>query len=67
MADINAIRTAQIRAAEDAVIAGIPPDLMAMLNDAQRKNEAKGGCPGCGHKVLACHYAGCKECADDLY
>jgi len=67
MADINQIRMAQIRAAENAVIAGIPADLLATLNEAQRKHEANGGCPGCGSMVLACHKSGCTENADDLY
>lgn len=65
--NINELRTAQIRAAEDAVIASLPPDLKRIFDDAQRSHEAKGGCPGCGHMVLACHRVGCPTNKDDLY
>lgn len=64
---INRLRAAQVRAAEDAVIEGIPPELKRMMEEAQRKHVEKGGCPGCGSMVFAVHNAGCPTCADDLY
>lgn len=57
----------RVRAMEDAVIASIPKELRDMMAEAQRKHEAKGGCPGCGHMVLACHYSPCSVADNDLY
>ena len=56
---INRIRTAQIRAAEQAVIDSIPLDLKRHMDEAQARFEAEGGCKGCGSKVLAVHYGNC--------
>lgn len=68
MSDLIArIRAAQVRAAEEAVIASIPPDLKAMMDEAQRKHVEKGGCPGCGSMVYAVHKVSCPTLADDLY
>jgi hypothetical protein len=64
---ITKLRTSQIRAAEEAVIASIPRDLIDRLDKAQAEHEAKGGCPGCGCMVLACHAGDCPTNADDLY
>lgn len=67
MTDLAKIRQAQIEAAEDAVIASIPKDLLANLEAANKEFAAKGGCPGCGSKRIAVHYSGCPTGRDDLY
>lgn len=64
---IQRIRQAQIRAAEDAVIASIPKELKENMAKAQAKFEADGGCPGCGSKIIAVHYGNCSELRDDCY
>lgn len=64
---LEKIRMAQVRAAEDAVIASIPKELRDRMDAAQREHVAKGGCPGCGSMILACHTGGCPTLADDLY
>ena len=64
---IQRIRAAQIRAAEDAVIAGIPAELLAILDNAQAEHEKNGGCPGCGSMVHAVHKIPCPATQDDLY
>lgn len=61
------IRRAQVIAAEEAVIAGIPAALKARMDEAQRQHVANGGCPGCGSQVLAVHKCGCPTVANDVY
>ena len=58
---------AKVRVAEDAAIAGIPPDIMARLERSQIELVAKGGCAGCGSQILAVHSILCSETAGDLY
>lgn len=57
------MRAAQVRAAEDEAIAGIPADIMARLTIMQAEFKAKGGCPGCGSQILAVHTYPCSEMA----
>ena len=64
---ISRIRTAQVRAAEDAVIAGVPPALKKLMDDAQRRHEEKGGCPGCGSMIHAVHRGDCRAILNDIY
>lgn len=64
---LERIRAAQVTAAEDAVIASIPPDMKAMLDNAQARHKANGGCPGCGSMVFAVHRTGCPNLAGDVY
>jgi hypothetical protein len=64
---IERIRAAQVQAAEDAVIASIPADLMENMRKADEAFKARGGCKGCGSMVLAVHRGGCPALADDLY
>ena len=64
---IEKIRQAQVRAAEDAVIASIPADLMENMRKAQAAFEARGGCKGCGSMTLAVHRGNCPTLADDPY
>lgn len=64
---IDRIRAAQVRAAEDAVIASIPADLMENMRKAEEAFKARGGCKGCGSMTLAVHYGACPTLADDLY
>jgi len=64
------IRAAQVQAAEDAVIASIPPELAENMRKAEAAFEAQGGCKGCkgcGSLVLAVHRGGCPIGRDDLY
>ena len=68
MSDLIAkIKRAQRDAAESAVIASIPKELRDRMDMAQAEHEAKGGCPGCGCMVLACHTGDCPTNANDLY
>ena len=70
MSDLLArIRAAQVQAAEDAVIASLPADLMENLRLANAEFAAKGGCPGCGSKRIAVHTLPCStySASDDLY
>jgi hypothetical protein len=68
MSDLLArIRAAQVQAAEDAVIASIPADLMENMRKADEAFKARGGCKGCGSMVLAVHLGGCPTLVDDLY
>lgn len=62
---IARIRAAQVRAAEEAVIESIPADLKAAMDKAQAAHKAKGGCPGCGHMVLALHYGDCPTLSEN--
>lgn len=61
------IRAAQIRAAEDAVIANIPAELRENMRRAEAEFQARGGCKGCGSMVLAVHRGACPTLADDIY
>lgn len=58
------IQVAKVRAAEGEAIDGIPRDLKALLDAAQRRHEEEGGCPGCGSMVLAVHVGDCPELKD---
>lgn len=53
------VQAAKVNAAEEAAIAGIPKWMSDRMDEAQREHEAKGGCPGCGCMVLACHHSHC--------
>lgn len=66
MSDLNRINNAKVYAAEEAAIAGIPAWLAKRMDEAQATHEAKGGCPGCGCMVLACHTSSC-ELPGDFY
>ena len=61
------IRAAQVQAAEEAVIASMPADLMENMRKAEEAFKARGGCKGCGSQILAVHYGLCPTLADDLY
>ena len=66
--DAQQIRAAQIRAAEDAVVAGIPADLMDFMRRANEKLEAAGGCAGCRSKLIGVHYMPCAVASEpDCY
>lgn len=66
--NLNQIHTAQVRAAEDAVIAGIPPELLATMDRANERLAAKGGCTGCGSKLVGVHYMPCAVASEpDCY
>ena len=68
MSDLIArLRAAQVQAAEDAVIASIPADLMENMRKANEAFKARGGCKGCGSMTLAVHRGDCPTLADDLY
>lgn len=63
----NEIERARIRAAEDAVVAGLPPDLLAWMTLTQAKFKADGGCKGCGSMVQAVHNSGCPTLTNECY
>lgn len=65
MTDLRKIRQAQIEAAEDAAIAGIPAEILARLEIANAKFAADGGCPGCGSKRIAVHTLPCSWCDEN--
>jgi len=68
MSDLIArVRAAQVAAAEDAVIASIPAELLESIRRADEAFKKRGGCTGCGSQVLAVHYGSCPTLADDLY
>ena len=64
---LERIRAAQVLAAEDAVIASIPADLMENMRKAQAAFEARGGCKGCGSMRIAVHRGNCSTLAGDVY
>ena len=64
---INRIRAAQVQAAEEAVIASIPADMMEIMRKAEESFKARGGCKGCGSMVLAVHRGSCPTLANDFY
>lgn len=61
------IERARIEAAEKAVIASIPKDLLETLAAANAKFKAEGGCKGCGSTSIGVHYMPCSVSDDDLY
>ncbi len=56
---IQRIRQAQVRAAEETVIASIPADLRENMRKAEDAFKARGGCKGCGSMLLAVHRGDC--------
>lgn len=68
MTDLLArIREAQIQAAEEAVIANTPAQLKEDLRKSNVEFAAKGGCPGCGSKLIAVHKLPCAVYISDIY
>ena len=66
--NIEKIRQAQIKAAEDAVCADLKSKgMLNWLEEANRKFAEKGGCPGCGSKLIAVHKLPCSVLENDLY
>jgi hypothetical protein len=61
------IRAAQVKAAEDAVIASIPAERRESMRKADEAFKARGGCKGCGSMLIAVHRGGCPTLSDDLY
>lgn len=56
-----------VHAAEQAVIDSIPKELLETMRKADEEFKAKGGCPGCGSKLLAVHYGNCPELENDIF
>lgn len=61
------IKRAAMLAAEEAVIAGLPPELLERMKVADAEYAAKGGCPGCGYKIIGVHAGNCPANANDCY
>lgn len=61
MTDLQKLRAAQIAAAENAVVASLPRELLDNLARANAELAARGGCPGCGSKRIAVHTLPCSE------
>ena len=55
------IHHAKVSAAEEAVLARIPREFSEILEHANRKFAANGGCPGCGSKRIGIHRMPCSE------
>ena len=62
--DLRKIRAAQVAAAEEAVIASIPPVLLENLRRADEELAARGGCPGCGSTLVGVHTLPCSWCRE---
>lgn len=62
---LRRIEAARVRAAESAVVASIPADLLKIMSEAQAKFEAEGGCKGCRSMCIGVHYMPCKEAGYD--
>jgi hypothetical protein len=58
---IREIETARVRAAEAAVVASLPPELLENMRQADAAYAASGGCPGCKSTVIGVHRGGCPE------
>jgi hypothetical protein len=67
MTDLAKLERERMLAAEQAVIASIPKEMMQRLNEADAKFKAEGGCKGCGSTSIGVHYMPCSVSADDLY
>lgn len=65
---LRKIEAARVRAAEDAVIASIPAELLENMRKADAAFKATGGCPGCKSTSIGVHYGACPELAEpDFY
>jgi hypothetical protein len=53
---IRQIETARVRAAEAAVVASLPPELLETMRRADERFAAAGGCPGCKSTSIGVHY-----------
>jgi len=61
MTDLRKIEAARIRAAEEAVVASIPAELLENMRRANERFEAAGGCPGCKCMRVGVHLFDCPE------
>lgn len=67
MTDLNKLEAIRREAMERAVIDSIPKELRENMEKAQAKFESKGGCKGCGSKLIGVHYPPCPETEGDFY
>jgi hypothetical protein len=67
MTDLAKLERERMLAAEQAVIASIPKEMMQRLAEANAKLKAEGGCKGCGSTSIGVHYMPCSVTAGDLY
>lgn len=58
---IRKIETARVRAAEAAVVASLPAELLENMRQADAAHAASGGCPGCQSKHIGVHHGFCPE------
>jgi hypothetical protein len=56
---LRKIEAARVLAAEDAVVASIPAELLENARKANAAFKAKGGCPECKSTSIGIHYGGC--------
>jgi hypothetical protein len=56
---LRKIEAARVRAAEDAVVASIPAELLENMRRANERFAAAGGCPGCKSTSIGVHYGAC--------
>lgn len=59
MIDLQKLERERMLAAEKAVVDSIPEDIRSWLKQANERFATKGGCPGCGSKLLAVHNLPC--------
>lgn len=65
---IRQIEMARVRAAEAAVVASLPPELLENMRQADAAYAAGGGCQGCHSKSIGVHHGACPELdKPDLY
>lgn len=65
---LRKIETARVRAAEAAVVASIPAELLENMRRADERFKAAGGCPGCKSASIGVHYGICPSLAEpDFY
>lgn len=56
---LNKIETARVRAAEAAVVASLPAELLENMRRANERFAAEGGCSGCKSTSIGVHYGAC--------
>lgn len=65
--DLDKLERERVLAAEQAVVDNIPKPLLNWLEQANKEFADKGGCPGCGSKLIAVHRLPCSAYEKDPY
>lgn len=64
--NLNELERRRVDAAERAVIASIPADLLASMAVADARFRAVGGCKGCNSQIIGVHYGNCPTLRDGI-